>query len=324
MFKSESVLTLEEKIVRIERMFDAPIQLVWEVWTNPLHISKWWGPNGFTNPTVEFDFKVGGSYRIVMRSPEGVNYPVIGKFLEITPLQSFVISDLVDEHPDEWVNEIQKLTGPISSRELLNSKLRVLFEEIDGKTKVILITEFANNQIRDGFAKSGMKESWSESFEKLDENALPKPNEIYIEKILNHPQELVFNAFADSDSIGEWWGPNGFKTTTQSKDFRVGGKWIFNMLGPDGTNYPNLIEYKEIRKFDYMEYSHGSGDKNKKDDFLVKVFLIALETNRTIIKMQMTFSDTNVRNAKLGIGAIEGGKETLSRLNLYLDKKNKS
>lgn len=321
MFKSDTILTLEEKTVRIERLFNAPIQLVWEVWTNPLHIEKWWGPKNFTNPTVEFDFKVGGSYRIVMRSPEGVDYPIIGKFLEITPFQSFVISDLVDEHPDEWVAEVQKMAGVTGDREILNSKLRVLFEEIDGKTKVVLLTEFASNQIRDGFASSGMKEGWSESFEKLETNALPKANEIYIEKKMNHSQELIFNTLSNPLTIDLWWGPSGFKTTTKSMDFRIGGKWIFTMVGPDGTIYPNVIEYKEIRKFDYLEYSHGSGDTNKKDDFLAKIFLIAFAENQTVVKMQLTFSDTNVRNAVIGFGAIESGQQTLSKLDQFLNQK---
>ncbi|XDD54137.1 SRPBCC domain-containing protein [Leptospira sp. WS4.C2] len=324
MFKSDIVFALEEKVVRIERLFNAPLQLVWEVWTNPLHIEKWWGPKGFTNPTVEFDFKVGGSYRIVMRSPDGVDYPVKGKFLEITPFQSFVISDLVDEHPEEWVKDVQKMAGVTGDRELLNSKLRVLFEEAEGKTKVTLFTEFANNQIRDGFANSGMKEGWSESFEKLETNALPNPNQISLEKKLNHPQELVFNAFANPLTIDTWWGPSGFKTTTQTMDFRVGGKWIFTMLGPDGTIWPNTIKYKEIRKFDYLEYLHGSGEENKNDDFLVNVYLIAIDKNQTIVKMQMTFPDTNVRNAVIGFGAIESGQQTLSKLDLFLSKNHDS
>ncbi|TGL15274.1 SRPBCC domain-containing protein [Leptospira meyeri] len=321
MFKSETNLTLEEKTVRIERLFDAPLKLVWEVWTNPLHIQKWWGPKSFTNPSVEFDFKVGGSYRIVMRSPEGVDYPIFGKFLEITPFKSFVISDLVDEHPDDWVAEVQKMAGVTGDREILNSKLRVLFEEIDGKTKVVLLTEFANNQIRDGFAQSGMKEGWSESFEKLEINALPKPNEICMEKKLNHSQELIFNTLSNPLTIDQWWGPSGFKTTTESMDFRIGGKWIFTMVGPDGTIYPNVIEYKEIRKFDYIEYIHGSGDVNKKDDFLAKIFLIALGENETIVKMQLAFPDTNVRNAVVAFGAIESGQQTLSKLDQFLNLK---
>ncbi|TGM37375.1 SRPBCC family protein [Leptospira biflexa] len=318
MFKQDVIVTLEEKIVRLERQFQAPLKLVWEVWTNPLHIEKWWGPKGFTNPTVEFDFKVGGSYRIVMRSPDGVDYPILGKFLEITPFESFVMTDLVDEHPEEWVKEVQKMAGVTGDRAMLNSKLRVLFEEIDGLTKVILITEFMNNQIRDGFANSGMKEGWSQSFEKLETDALPNANELIIEKKLAHSIESVFSAFADQININQWWGPDGFTTTTKSREFKVGGKWIYTMVGPDGTVYPNLVEYKEIVNYQYIEYIHGSGDPSKDDNFLVKIWFTSIQKNQTIIKMKMSFPNSEIRNMVVGFGAIEGAHQTLSRLNQYL------
>ncbi|TGL08139.1 hypothetical protein EHQ43_03605 [Leptospira bouyouniensis] len=319
MFKQDMTVSLEEKIVRMERIFQAPLKLVWEVWTNPLHIEKWWGPKGFTNPTVEFDFKVGGSYRIVMRSPDGVDYPVVGKFLEITPYESFVMTDLVDEHPDEWVKEVQKMAGVTGDRSMLNSKLRVLFEETNGKTKVILLTEFMNNQIRDGFANSGMKEGWSQSFEKLESEALPKTNELIIEKKLSHPIDLVFSAFADQLNINSWWGPNGFTTTTESRDFRVGGKWIYTMKGPDGKIYPNLVEYKVIKDFEYIEYLHGSGDSTKDDNFLVKIWFTSINKNQTIIKMNMIFPNAEIRDTVVSFGAIEGAHQTISRLNQYLN-----
>ncbi|XDD46361.1 SRPBCC domain-containing protein [Leptospira sp. WS39.C2] len=319
MYNQEVIVTLEEKIIRMERTFNAPLKLVWEVWTNPLHLEKWWGPKGFTNPTVEFDFKVGGSYRIVMRSPDGVDYPVTGKFLEITPYQSFVMTDLVDEHPDEWVIEVQKMAGVSGDRSNLNSKLRVLFEELNDITKVVLLTEFSNNQIRDGYVNSGMKEGWSQSFEKIESNVLPNPNELVIEKKLFHPIENVFAAFADKTNINIWWGPNGFITTTQTREFKVGGKWIYNMLGPDGTNYPNLVQYKEIRNCEYIEYLHGSGNPLKDDNFLVKIWFTSNQENQTIIKMKMTFPNTETRNSVVGFGAIEGAHQTLSRLNLYLN-----
>lgn len=318
MFKQDVIVTLEEKIVRMERHFQAPLKLVWEVWTNPLHIEKWWGPKGFTNPTVEFDFKVGGSYRIVMRSPDGVDYPILGKFLEITPFESFVMTDIVDEHPEEWVKEVQKMAGVTGDRALLNSKLRVLFEEIDGLTKVILITEFMNNQIRDGFANSGMKEGWSQSFEKLETDALPNANELIIEKKLAHPIESVFSAFADQININQWWGPDGFTTTTKSREFKVGGKWIYTMVGPDGTVYPNLVEYKEIVNYQYIEYIHGSGDTSKDDNFLVKIWFTSIQKNQTLIKMKMSFPNSEIRNMVVGFGAIEGAHQTLGRLNQYL------
>lgn len=66
---------VSDKEIRIERIFDAPRGLVWEAWTDPEHIAKWWGPNGFTTTTSRFDFRVGGQWLHTMHGPDGTDYP---------------------------------------------------------------------------------------------------------------------------------------------------------------------------------------------------------------------------------------------------------
>ena len=63
-----------ERTLVIERVFDAPPGLLFQVWTKPEHVIQWWGPNNFTLPFCEMDFRPGGSYRYCMRSPQGVNH----------------------------------------------------------------------------------------------------------------------------------------------------------------------------------------------------------------------------------------------------------
>ncbi|OCT12954.1 polyketide cyclase [Paenibacillus pectinilyticus] len=67
------------------RVFDAPRDLVYEAWTNPDHLAKWWGPNGFTNTFHEFDLRPGGAWQFVMHGPNGVDYPNKSEFVEIGP-----------------------------------------------------------------------------------------------------------------------------------------------------------------------------------------------------------------------------------------------
>jgi uncharacterized protein YndB with AHSA1/START domain len=69
--------------VTILRVFDAPRALVWKAWTDPKMMAQWFGPRGFTNPVCELDVRVGGTLRIVMRGPDGQDYPMIGKFREV-------------------------------------------------------------------------------------------------------------------------------------------------------------------------------------------------------------------------------------------------
>lgn len=74
----------------ISRVLNAPIELVWEVWTKPEHIQHWWGPNGFTNTIQIMDFKVNGEWKFTMHGPDGKNYPNRSVFKEIIPFQKIV------------------------------------------------------------------------------------------------------------------------------------------------------------------------------------------------------------------------------------------
>src|ERR1700746_951295 len=76
------------------------------------------------------------------------------------------------------------------------------------------------------------------------------------------PRDLVFAAWTDPKHLAQWWGPNGFTTTTHSFDFRPGGMWRFVMHGPDGRDYQNRITFEEILPPERIVYPHG-GDDNE-------------------------------------------------------------
>ena len=65
-------------------------------------------------------------------------------------------------------------------------------------------------------------------------------------RIIDGPRQLVFAAYTDARHLAQWWGPDGFTTTTHTFEFRPSGVWEFTMHGPDGTDYPNRIEWLEI------------------------------------------------------------------------------
>jgi len=76
--------------IRNTRIFKAPIDLMWEVWTNPEHIVNWWGPSGFTNTIHTMDFQEGGEWKLTMHGPDGTNYPNRSIFKEIIPFKKIV------------------------------------------------------------------------------------------------------------------------------------------------------------------------------------------------------------------------------------------
>lgn len=77
----------------LERVIDVPRELVWAAWTKPEHLKKWFVPAPWSATEVELDLRPGGIFRSVMRSPEGQEFPNLGCFLEIVPLERLVFTD---------------------------------------------------------------------------------------------------------------------------------------------------------------------------------------------------------------------------------------
>jgi uncharacterized protein YndB with AHSA1/START domain len=86
--------------------------------------------------------------------------------------------------------------------------------------------------------------------------------EIVVSRTIEGPRRLVFEAFTDVAHLAQWWGPNGFTTTTNAFEFRPGGVWNFIMHGPDGADSPNWIEWREIVPPERIAYLHGERDGN--------------------------------------------------------------
>src|SRR5271155_974533 len=88
----------EAERVIITRVFDAPRELVWKAWTDPKYLAQWWGPKGFTNPVCDWNAKPGKAIYVVMRAPNGTDYPMGGSFREIVEPERLVFtSGALDE-----------------------------------------------------------------------------------------------------------------------------------------------------------------------------------------------------------------------------------
>jgi uncharacterized protein YndB with AHSA1/START domain len=80
----------KEREITITRTLNAPVDLVWEVWSTPEHIAQWWGPNGFTNTISKMDMQPGGEWLLVMHGPDGTDYKNKSIFKEIIPHKKIV------------------------------------------------------------------------------------------------------------------------------------------------------------------------------------------------------------------------------------------
>lgn len=79
-----------KRTVTLKRTFDAPIDLVWEAWTEPEHIAKWWSPKGMETKVIEHEFKVGGKWKYVMPMPNGQEFTAEGTYLEIVAFKKII------------------------------------------------------------------------------------------------------------------------------------------------------------------------------------------------------------------------------------------
>ncbi len=130
--------------------------------------------------------------------------------------------------------------------------------------------------------------------------------------------QAVFAAYGDPEALKEWYGPDGFSITVIAMDFRVGGAFRFTMHGPDGTDYPNRITYRDIVPGARIAYLHDSDIDNDPRGFEVLVTFAAAGEGRTQLTMRSTFPSVEARNAVMKFGAVELGMQTVEKLAAYV------
>ena len=149
------------------------------------------------------------------------------------------------------------------------------------------------------------------------EKSATADREIVISRVIRAPREVVFEAFTEVRHLSQWWGPDGFTTTTRAFEFRVGGVWDFVMHGPDGTDYQEWITWTEIAPPERIALLHGEsrGDPNAFESVLT----FAPDGAATRIEMRTVFPTRELRDEAVEkYRAIEGGQQTLSNLAAYV------
>jgi uncharacterized protein YndB with AHSA1/START domain len=291
--------------VVISRLFDAPRALVWEAWTSHAQLARWWGPMGFTTPRGEVELRPGGPFTLVMRSPDGHEYPMEGVVREVDAPSRLVWSALV--HAEIRVETV------------------VTFEEQGGRTRLTV----RQTVPRDPNMARGQKPGWSQSLERLA-TALVESNtagasssptadrEIATSRVFDAPRDLVWQAWTDPKHLARWYGPNGFTVTTHEMDLRPGGVWRLTLHGPDGTDYPNLTRWVEVVPPERLIYEHGSAERDE-DRFDVTVTFEDEGAGKTRVSMRMVCATKEARDRFVNVfGALQGQRQNLDRLETHL------
>jgi uncharacterized protein YndB with AHSA1/START domain len=155
---------------------------------------------------------------------------------------------------------------------------------------------------------------------KVKASSPPHQPTITMEREFAAPPAAVFRAYCEAEALKRWYGPDGFTISVIAMDFRVGGLFRFTMHGPDGTDYPNRIQYREIVSGERLAYRHGSDSDDDPHAFEVVVTFAALGANRTLLTTCLTFPSIEARNAVMKFGAVELGMQTIEKLAAYLER----
>jgi uncharacterized protein YndB with AHSA1/START domain len=136
--------------IAMTRVFDAPRHLVFEAFSKPELLKRWFGPRGWTLAVCEVDLRVGGGFRFVLRGPDGREMGMRGVYREIDAPVRSVHMESFDDFPGE-------------------SQVTATFVEDSGKTTMTAVVLYPSKEVRDAVLKSGMEHGAAESYDKLAE-----------------------------------------------------------------------------------------------------------------------------------------------------------
>jgi uncharacterized protein YndB with AHSA1/START domain len=144
------ITTPTDREIVMTRVFDAPRSMVFDAFSKPELLKRWFGPHGWSLVVCEVDLKVGGGFRFVLRGPDGKEMGMRGVYLEIVPPERSVHMESFDDYPGE-------------------SQVSAVFVEQAGKTTLTATVLYPSQEIRDIVIKSGMEHGAAESYDKLAE-----------------------------------------------------------------------------------------------------------------------------------------------------------
>lgn len=308
-----------EREIVITRIFNAPRELVFKVWTDPKHVAQWWGPKGFTTKVTELDLRPGGRWRYVMIGPDGKEYPAKGVFSEVVPLERIVTSDEFDQGFEKVINA--ELPQGIV--------MTAIFEDLAGKTKLTLQIIHESAEDRRKHEEMGVIAGWTSSFDCLDEHlaqvehqsasltlTLPSDREIVMTRVFDAPRRLIWEAWTNPEHVPHWMlGPDVWTMPVCEIDLCPGGMWHFVWRQSDGTEMEMHGVYQEIVPYERLVNTESWG--GDWPDTL-NTLLLSEQDGRTTMTSIMLYPSKEARDAALKTGMQDGASKSFDRLVEYL------
>jgi len=301
--------TASDRELVFTRVFDAPPEVVFRMWTDPKHVAQWWGPRGFTTTISEMDVRPGGIWRLVMHGPDGVDYRNRIVFLEVVKPER-----LVYKHEPE------------AGSEPANFQVTVTFAGEGGKTALTMRMLFPSAEARRHVVeKYGAVEGANQTLDRLAERftqtaaeQLPgqtADRELVVTRIFDAPRELVFKAWTEPERLKRWWGPKGFTNPICEVDLRPGGALRIHMRAPNGTIYPMTGVFQEIVAPERLVFTSAALDDEGNPLFEQLTTVIFEEhEGKTKLNVIATVSKARPEAAPHLAGMDEGWRQMLDRL----------
>lgn len=236
--------------LHLTRVYDAPVKLVWDAWTDPKQAAKWWGPRGFSITTHSKDLRPGGSWDYTMHGPDGVDYANTTKYYEVEKY-----SRLVYDHGGH-ADKPPLFRVTVQFTDLLN-----------GKTQMDMTMTWPTAEIAEANIKFIKQVGGNSTWDRLAEY-LAKETEgqekFVINRSFDAPINVLFDMWTKPEHFSKWLPPTGFTMSFLRVDIKPGGSGHYTMTnGADVTMY-GLVHYLEIKRPERLVYNQQFCDKNEK------------------------------------------------------------
>lgn len=274
-----------------ERQVAAPVATLWQAWTAPAARAVWAAPT--PSVTVEFleaDTRVGGR-EVSLCKVEG------------SPDLRCEVGWLAQEPLRRSVNyEVVSGEGAAQAAALVTAE----FSEAGAGSRLVVTVQLSS--LAEGM-EAGYRQGYGAG---LDGLAGVAARTMVLQRVIRAPRQAVWGAWVNPETLPQWWGPDGFSCRTARIDLRSGGEWVFDMIGPDGTVFPNHHRYSEIRDQDRLCYTlHWGEDGPKHADAWAS---FEEQDGGTLVTLGMVFSTAAEFQTARGFGAEALGMQTLGKL----------
>lgn len=234
--------------LHITRIYDAPVQAVWDAWVDPDQVAQWWGPRGFTITTYSKDVRTGGSWHYTMHGPDGVDYENTAQYLLVEEGKKMVYDH--GGHKDR---------PPLF-------RVTVLFTEVDGKTKMDMTMSMATPEMAEEIKKRVKQANGNSTWDRLAEflaDRSSKKSIFVINRSFNAPLDVLFEMWTNPKHFSQWLPPTGATMEFLRADIRTGGQTFYSMTTATGAKMYGRIDYQQIRKPDLIVYTQVFCDEKE-------------------------------------------------------------